>query len=196
MLVAIAAIAVLTAAAIAMLRDSGTHARRVATDRMTGWIDQARTLAINSRCHAVLALAEPGDLPAADAACRIGLFKVEGEWPADPSMPINATLVKRWSPLEKGIVLLDGEVGSLTNPIDGEELTISDRGTSVLVHALVFHPRGVLKFPQGADPVVIRIAEGVYRDGDPVAKRQPENEGIPETILRVGRSIARPYRMQ
>ena len=191
----LALFALLATAAVALLRDTGTYARRSATDQISGLIDQARNLAITSRCDVVLAFAEPGDLPEDDAVCRVGLFKID-DWPDDASLPVAATPVKRWVTLEKGVVLLDGSIGTTPNPLDEEEITISYRSSSVKAHALVFHPRGGLRHPVGSVPVVLRVAEGIYRDGEPVARRSSGGAGIPQDVIRIGRSLARPYRTE
>jgi prepilin-type N-terminal cleavage/methylation domain-containing protein len=202
MLAVIAVIGVLLVAGVRLLGDTGAQARRAATDTMTGLIEQARTAAITTRSHVILAIAEPGDLPAGDNRCRIGIFKV-GEWPADSTGEVPAVLMNRWRVLENGVVLASGDGsgepgGPLPNPLDGPELRIrfgtGGNARTVEVHALAFNARGGLRFPEGSSPVQLRIAEGSYRNGTAVPVRRGEPPRIAENRLKIGRVIARPYR--
>ncbi len=202
MLAVIAVIGILLVAGVRLLGDTGSQVRRAATDTVTGLIEQARTAAITTRSHVILAIAEPGDLPAGDNRCRLGLFKVD-EWPDDTTGEIPAVLMNRWRVLENGVVLASGDDGGQTggplpNPLDGPELRIR-YGTggnvrTVEVHALAFNPRGGLRFPEGSTPVQLRIAEGTYRNGTAVPARRGERQSIAENLLKIGRVIARPYR--
>ncbi|HSP43816.1 MAG TPA: type II secretion system protein [Luteolibacter sp.] len=198
MLAVIAVIGILLVAGVRLLGDTGAQARRAASDTVTGLIEQARTAAITTRSHVILAIAEPGDLPAGDNRCRLGLFKVD-EWPDDTSGEVPAVLMNRWRVLENGIVLASGDEGEpLPNPLDAPELRIR-YGTggnvrTVEVHALAFNPRGGLRFPEGSTPVQLRIAEGAYRNGTAVPARRGERRSIAENRLKIGRVIARPYR--
>jgi hypothetical protein len=165
-------------------------------------IEQARTSAITTRSHVILAIAEPGDLPNDDTRCRIGLFRVS-EWPDDLQGEIPAKLIQRWRPLENGVVLAPGsdtqEAGAtLENPLDSTQLQIRDETRSkpkqIEVHAIVFNPRGGMAFPEGSSPAELRIAEGTYRSGKAVPVRRGTPPTIAENRLKIGRIIARPYR--
>lgn len=202
MLAVIAIIGILLVAGVRLLGDTGAQARRAATDTVTGLIEQARTAAITTRSHVILAIAEPGDLPASDSRCRLGLFKVD-DWPEDSTGEVPAVLMNRWRVLDNGVVLAAGDdngqsAGPLPNPLDGPELRIrygtGTNARTVQVHALAFNPRGGLRFPEGSSPVQLRIAEGGYRNGTAVPVRRGEQQGIAENRLKIGRVIARPYR--
>ncbi len=79
----------------------------------------------------------------------------------------------------------------------GKEITInygtSAKPLSVKAHAIAFNPRGGLYFPTGSTPIVMRVAEGTYRNGTPVAYKRGESQGVTESRLKIGRGTARPY---
>lgn len=199
----IAILVTLMTAGVSLLNDSGAQSRKAGTDMLTGLIEQARTTAITSRSHVLLAIAEPGDLPAGDERCRIGLFKVNEDWSdasATPS-PLKCTLLNRWQTLNTGVVLIPDDVGKLPNPLDEKsEITISYGGVknlSVKVHVIAFNSRGGLHFPAGSTPIALRIAEGGYR-GTPkkaTPNKRANQETITENRLKIGRVTARPYRI-
>ncbi len=197
MVVVIAVLVILIVAGVGALNGTGAQARKSGSDMLSGLIDQARTTAITSRCNVVLAIAEPGDLPSGDERCRLGIFKVES-WPEAGSTTMDGTLMSRWKPFETGIVLSGGEVDGLPNPLDSPELTINygtiAKPVSVTVHALAFNPRGGLLHPSGSGPVVMRVAEGAYRNGTATPNRRASG-AITENQLKVGRVTARPYRI-
>jgi len=202
MLAVMAVIGILLVAGVKLLGGTGTQARRAATDMITGLVEQARTAAITRRTHIVLAIAEPGDLPADDNRCRLGLFQVD-EWPDDAAAEVPAVLMSRWRVLETGVVLIGGDDsgetgGPLPNPLDGPELRIR-YGTggstrTVQAHAIAFNPRGGLRFPNGSRPIHLRIAEGAYRNGKTITIRRGDQRSIAENRLKIGRVTARPYR--
>ena len=197
MTVVIAIVALLMTMGAALLDGTGAHSRRAAADLLTGMIERARTEAITSRCHVVLAIAEPGDLRGQDAVCRLALFKVE-RWPEKPGEVVPGVLTSRWRPLESGVALIDDNVGGMKNPLDAPELTISygaNRQRVVTVHAIVFNSRGGLVYPAGSPPVVVRVAEGNYRSGRPVPFRRGNAKTISENLIRIGRVAGRPYRI-
>ncbi|MGL5019637.1 MAG: pilus assembly FimT family protein [Luteolibacter sp.] len=187
----LAILGTLMTAGVSLLSDTATQSRKAGTEMLTGLIEQARTTAITSRSHVVLAIAEPGDLAAGDERCRLGIFKIGG-WPDSPSSPLVLTgvLLKRWQTLETGIVLASGGIDEVANPLDREQVTIRHGGNGVTVHIIAFNPRGGLHYPTGSAPIVIRIAEGRYRDGKVVSNRR----GGSECRLKIGRVTARPYR--
>lgn len=195
-LVTISILVILLSAGVALLGDTGPQSRRSAADLITGMIEQARTTAVTTRSHVVLAVAEPGDLPAAnDKRCRIGLFKVEG-WTDDFSQPISATLMGRWLILENNVVLIGGMVEEgLPNPLDGDKVTLKYGKGQVSARVIVFNPRGGLRYPSGSRPIVMRIAQGDYRNGKATPNRRAGSGTIPENKIKIGRVTARPYRI-
>ena len=193
--VIIAIIVILLLAGVSLMGGTGPQARRAGADLLTGMIEQARTAAITTRSHVVLAVAEPGGLPANDGRCRIGLFKVNG-WPSDLSVPIGAGPIGRWRILESNVVLIGGEVeNGLANPLDGDKVTLTYGGKSVSAHVIVFNPRGGLHYPAGSHPIAMRVAEGAYRNGVAKPNRRAGSGTIPENLIKIGRVTARPYRI-
>lgn len=195
MVAVIAVTLILLTAGIALIGNTGAQARKTATDQIIGMIEQARTAAITSRSTVFLVVAEPGDLPAGDERCRLGLFRADGEWKPGSTGPIPATLLSRWSILETGVVLIDGQVDGVGNSLSGDELTITYKTHSVKVHALAFNSRGGLVYPTGSTPVGMRIAEGAYRDGKASPNQRGDSGAIAENRLKIGRVTARPYRI-
>lgn len=195
MLIVIAIVSILLLSSIAMLRGFGVQARKSGTDMIHAMIDQARTTAITTRSDVILAIAEPGDLPTGDQRCRLGLFRVV-DWPESDSDPIPAVLMSRWKFFETGVALIPGEVDGIPNPLDSAELTVDfgARRGPVKVHALAINPRGRLRYPAGSNPVALRLAEGVYRNGVPVPNGAAGNGKVVENRIKIGRVSARPYR--
>jgi len=197
MVAVIAVLVILMTAGVSLMNGTGSQSRKAGTDLLTGMIEQARTSAITSRSFVVLAIAEPGDLPAGDERCRLGLFKVEA-WPQNSSDPVEGVLMSRLRTLETGIALIGGPVDGVDNPLDAPELTISYGTTKPLkvkVHAIAFNSRGSLHHPAGSTPVALRIAEGSYRNGKATPYKRGENATITENRLKIGRVTARPYRI-
>ena len=197
MVAVIAILVTLMTAGVSLLNGTGVQSRKAGTDLLTGLIEQARTKAITSRSHVILAIAEPGDLPAGDERCRIGLFQVNEEWPDASKTPssLKCTLLNRWQTLNTGIALIPKQADGLTNPLDVSEITLTYGGTknlSVKVHAIAFNSRGGLHYPAGSAPIAIRLAEGGYRGKPPVAT---PNKPVAENRLKIGRVTARPYRI-
>lgn len=201
MVTVIAILVILMTAGVSLLGGSGTQSRKAATDTLAGLVEQARTRAITTRSQIILAIAEPGDLPATDGLCRIALFRVDEDWPDSSSTPdpLKCTLLNRWQSLNTGVVLLDGQVDGVENPMDNDkQITISYGGgknLSVKVHAIAFGSRGGLYFPSGSTPVAFRIAEGGYRSGKATANKRGESKVVTEDRLKIGRVTARPYRI-
>ncbi len=202
----IAILVALITAGVTLLNGTSNQSRRAGTDLLSGLIEQARTTAIMTRSFIVLAIAEPGDLPNTDERCHLGLFKLDAEtWPEDTNSPlsIHATMLRRWQTLNTGIVLLGTQSGDknskqIPNPIDEEEIVILCGGTknlSVKVHVIVFNPHGGLHLPIGSTPVVLRVAEGGYRNGEATPNMRDEQKNPTENRLRVGRVAARSYQI-
>jgi type II secretory pathway pseudopilin PulG len=195
----IAILVILMAAGASLMKGTGTQARNAGADMLGGMIEQARASAITSRCYVVLAIAEPGDLPTSDERCRLGLFKVAvDKWPMAPSDTAEAELMSRWRTLETGVALIGGNVDGVPNPLDGDELTISygaNKPIAVRVHAIAFNPRGGLHYPSGSTPVAMRVAEGSYQKRKATAYQRGDTGVISENRLKIGRVIARPYRI-
>jgi hypothetical protein len=193
----LAILALLMTAGVRLMSGTGPRARAAAADQLEGMIEQARAAAIAGRCHVVLAVAEPGDLPGDDERCRLGLFKVEA-WPDSTLEAFPGILMGRWRALEGGVVPLGGEVEGLDNPMDAGELAISRMGAgqgAVKVRAIAINPRGGLRYPPGSAPVVLRLAEGRYHGGDAVPNPHADTGVISENILKIGRVIARAHRI-
>ncbi|MGL4399025.1 MAG: pilus assembly FimT family protein, partial [Luteolibacter sp.] len=110
MVAVIAILVTLMTAGISLLGSTGIQSRKTGVDLLSGLIEQARTKAITSRSHVVLAIAEPGDLPAQDERCRIGLFTVE-KWPDQVTGPLalQGVLTSRWQSLNTGIALIPNQ---------------------------------------------------------------------------------------
>ena len=200
MVAVIAILVTLMTAGVSLLNGTGVQSRKAATDTLTGLIEQAKTRAITSRSCVILAIAEPGDLPSDDERCRIGIFKVDVEWPdaSAPPAPLKCTLLSRWQPLNTGIVLLADDVDKVPNPLGESELTLEyggNKNLSVKVHAIAFNNRGGLHYPAGSTPIVFRIAEGGYRGGKATANTRGDKKTITENRLKIGRVTARPYRI-
>lgn len=196
--VTIAVVAILLLAGVGLLGGNAAQARKASTELLIGMIEQARTAAISTRRHVVLAVAEPGDLPHGEDRCQIGLFQVE-RWPENSNEPVNAEWMKRWRSFENGVVLSGGEVAGLENPLDHQKLRIQytsgGQTQTIQVRALAFNPHGGLHHPSGSSQVVMRIAEGRYTDGVAKLIRRGGAQTIAENRLKIGRVTARPYRM-
>ncbi len=200
MIAVIAVMSILLVSGVSLLNGTGNQSRRAAADTLSGLVEQARTTAITSRSHIVLAIAEPGDLPADDNRYRLGLFEVP-EWPTGTGTPgsLDATLLSRWQPVNPGVIFIGGTVDGIENPLDESKIGIrygaGNREMEIKAHIIAFTPRGGLRLPAGSKPVVLRIAEGGFRGGRAVPDQNGENRSIAETRIRIGRVIARPYRM-
>lgn len=196
--VTIAVMSILLLAGVGLLGGSAAQARKSTTELLIGMIEQARTAAISTRSHVVLAVAEPGDLPNGEERCQIGLFKI-AHWPESPAEPVSAELMKRWRLIDHGVVLTGGEVAGLENPMDHQKLRIQytsgGKTQSIQARALAFNPRGGLHHPSGSSQMVMRVAEGRYRDGKAMVTRRGDPQNIAENRLKIGRVHARPYRM-
>jgi hypothetical protein len=207
MVAVIAILVTLMTAGIGLLNGTGSQSRRAGVDMLSGMIEQARTTAITTRSYVVLAIAEPGDLPAGDERCRIGLFKVPVEkWPpgSTDSLTLEATLLNRWQTLNTGIVLIGNDddpnsvKATIPNPMDGDKTTINYGGAkklSIKVHAIAFNPRGGLHSPAGSTSIVLRIAEGGYRNGEAKPNKRAGQSTVTENRLKIGRVTARPYQI-
>ena len=154
MVAVIAVLVILLTAGARLINGTGSQARKAGADLLAGMIEQARAAAINSRQYVILAVAEPGDLPAGDERCRLGLFKVE-TWPENAADAVEGILMNRWRTLETGVALIGGRVNGVENPLDASELAISygtNKLLTVKVHAIAFNPRGGLHHPFGIKP--------------------------------------------
>lgn len=198
MIAVIAILVVLMTAGVSLLSGTGAQSRRAGTDLLTGLVEQARTRAITSRTHVVLAIAEPGDLANGDERCRIGMFRIDA-WPNSSGAAVtslNGVLLNRWQTLDTGIALVGGKIEDVENPLDAPQVTITYGGAkTVKVHILAFNPRGGLHYPTGSTPVVMRVAEGNYRGGVASPYLRGAAKTIAENRLKIGRITARPYRI-
>ena len=196
MVAVIAILVTLMTAGVSLLSGTGAQSRKAGTDLLSGLIEQARTRAITSRSKVLLAIAEPGTLPAGDERCRIGMFRVD-ESTASP--PVTTyVLLNRWQTLNTGIVLLPDK-DSPTNALNTKKIPLTYRAgnkdLTINVYAITFNSRGGLAFPEGSTPIELRIAEGVYRNGEPQPNKHADQSKIPENRLKIGRVTARPYRI-
>ena len=98
-----------------------------------------------------------------------------------------------------GAIPYGGDYEGIRNPYDLPELTVrytsAGKQVEVVVHALAFTPRGGLQWPEGSDPVVMRVAEGAYRSGKAMPDLRGESKGVSENRLQIGRVVARPFRI-
>lgn len=201
MVAVIAVLVTLMTAGISLLNGTGNQSRRAGVDMISGMVEQARTTAITSRSYVLLAIAEPGDLPASDEKCRLGLFKVEiDKWPPGSTAPteLNASLLNRWQTLNTGIVLIGGEVDGAPNPMDTGKITINYGGTknlSAKVRVIAFNSRGGLVLPSGSSPIGLRIAEGGYRNGQAKPNLRAGQKSPTENRMKIGRVTARAYQI-
>jgi prepilin-type N-terminal cleavage/methylation domain-containing protein len=197
MAAALAILAILMTAGVSLMGSSGPRARAASVEKLAAMIERARAAAITRRCHIVLAIAGPGDLPGVDEHCRIGLFQVDA-WPESSSDELHARPLGRWQSLDSGTVLIGGTVDGLENPLDAENLEIIAAGAKTIdvrTHALAFNPHGGLHHPPGSAPVILRVAEGHYRNGRALPHRRADSGGYHESILKIGRVTARAHRL-
>lgn len=197
MVAVIAIITVLMAAGINLLQGTAAQSRKAATDLIASMVDQARTIAITSRKDVVLAIADPTNFATSDGRCKIGLFEVES-WP-DPKYKepiLKARLLKRWQCMDASIVLIGGGLNGMENPLDQPQITLKNSETkkqSFQVYYIGINSRGALVSPSGAAPMVLRIAEGRYQDGNAIPNRSGSQKTITENRLKIGRISARTY---
>lgn len=192
----IAILATLMTASISLLSGTGTQARKSATETFIGLVEQARTRAITSKSYVVLAIIDPADLFNGDDRCRVGMLKVR-EWTNDPTV-LAGDLLNRWQSLNRGVILIPGEVNGVANPMDQPKITLTYGNTktlSVNAHLIAFNPHGGLHYPIGSGPIIVRLAEGGYRNDKATPNKRGKNKAISENLLKIGRVTARPYRI-
>lgn len=192
----IAVLVILMTASVSLLNSTGSQARKAATDSFIGLVEQARTRAITSRSDVVLAITDPGDLPNGDERCRIGIFKVK-ELPNNPTV-LEGELSNRWQALNRGVILNGGDLGGVANPMNLPKITITYGGVknlTVRAHVIAFNARGGLRYPFGSTSIIVRLAEGGYRNGIATPNRRGPNKTVSENLLKIGRVTARPYRI-
>ena len=200
MLVVISIIAILIGAGITLLGGTGVQSRKAGADMISGMVDQARTLAITTRSEVFLVIAEPGTLVGQDERCRLGLLREITIPPVNPGDPPTKELqlIRRWQTLNSGVVLIGGGVDGIPNPLDSGKVeftfTSNQRQITAQVYQLSINSLGSLALPEGSTPVVLRLAEGAYRNGAPSPNKVAGGQGIAETQLKIGRVMARPYR--
>jgi prepilin-type N-terminal cleavage/methylation domain-containing protein len=181
-----------------LLRNTGVYARKTSTDLLESLVERGRSSAASSRSVALLAILEPGELPEIDEA-SMGIFRVI-EWETG-QMAVTVEMLQRWQPVEPGIVFARGDEQSIRNAMDEPAITLKylrgEDEIQIEVHALAFTPRGRLHWPVGSDPVLIRLAEGSYRGKrkNPVLHFQGDEPSVAETRIRIGRTLARSYRL-
>ena len=196
----IAILLTLATAGAQLLGHTEIQTRKAGTELLTSLIEQARNTAITSRRHVILAIAEPGDIANTDKRCRLGIFKVDS-WPDSFDGEISKAVQKgRWRALEAGLTISGGKLDGLDNPLDAPEIALQygseSKPRSAKVHAIAFNPRGGIILPASANPVLMRVAAGSYRDGKAIPRHNGKNGAVAEQKIKVGRITARPYRIK
>lgn len=199
MAVVIAILLTLATAGAQLLGHTEIQTRKAGAELLTSLIEQARDTAITSRRHVILAIAEPSDIANTDEKCRLGIFKVDA-WPEPFDGKIHKAVQKgRWRTLENGLTISGGKIDGLDNPLDAPELELEYGDTSkprtAQVHAIAFNPRGGIVLPASANPVLMRVAAGVYHNGKVILRSNGNNGKTAEQKIKVGRVNARPYRI-
>ncbi len=198
--VVIAILLTLATAGAQLLGHTEIQTRKAGTELLTSLIEQARNTAITSRRHVILAIAEPGDIANTDERCRLGIFKVDS-WPDPFDGEISKAVQKgRWRALESGLTISGGKLDGLDNPLDAPEIALEygseSKPRSAKVHAIAFNSRGGIILPASANPVLMRVAAGSYRDGKAIPRHNGKNGTVAEQKIKVGRVTARPYRIE
>lgn len=194
MMAVMAIFGILLTASISLLNNTGTQARKAAAATFISLVEQARTRAVTGKCYVVLAMIDPADLPNGDERCRIGMFKVK-EWTGDASV-LEGELSNRWQSLNRGVILIPGDVNGIENPMEQPKITIIYGGLkklTVRTHLIAFNSCGGLHYPFGSAPIIVRLAEGSYRNGIATPNKRGPNKAISENLLKIGRVSARPY---
>lgn len=184
-----AIIGALTALGVSLLGSSAAKQMRTTTDEFIATVEQARTAAITRRKPVILAIAKPQGSDR-DEGSRFGLFEVD-ELP-ERGADIKARQLERWHVVPGNVIFLDGRIEDFDNLLDQPEVALSwkDGKESAMVQILAFDSRGGLTRPDGSDPVAVKIGNGTYINGKP----QPITGGG-HTSLRIGRVVARPWRL-
>lgn len=191
LLAVVGVIGILLVAAISMVGGTPAEARKTTADMLVAMVDEARAAAITTRSHVVMAVAGPSG---GTGAQRVALFRAAD--PVDgPLSALEVELIGRWRTLETGVILIGGADTGFSNPLDAPRVALrpstTGGGQPVDAHVLVFHPHGGLRLPEGDGTLALRLAEGTIRGGQPQPLRRGER--IPETKIRVGRTIARAH---
>lgn len=196
MVAVIAILMILTTAGVSLINGTGIQARKAATETVITLIEQARTRAITSKSYVALAIIDPVDLPNAEDRCRIGIFNIK-EW-TTTSTVLEGDLSNRWQALNRGVILVSGTVTGLGNPMDPPKIAIHYGGAknlTVMAHVIAFNARGGLHYPFGSTSIILRLAEGRYHNGTATPHRHGRAKAISENLVKIGRVIARPYRI-
>lgn len=182
-------VGVMLAAASSLWKPVRGRSRELAVDQICAAVDRARHAAAARRERVMLAWAEPTD--DAPAAMRMGWFRVLGG--PDRNGVFKVAALQRWQVLPDGVVLLPERSGTLRNVMDAPVWRLQQPGREELeVHGIVIDPQGRMIAPAGNDVLMLRVAEGVDRNGCIVADGSAGN--VHESKLRIGRSLARPVR--
>lgn len=200
MVTVIAILVILMTSGVSLLNGTGSQSRKAGTDMISGMVEQARTIAINSRSDVLVVIAGPGDLAGSDERCRIGLFRLKKPVAgAAAGTPDHYDLLTRWQTLNTGVVLVGGQVDGVRNPLDEPQMNIlytaANKDVTVNAHVISINSRGALVLPKGSDPVAFRIAEGGYRGGKVTPNIRGDSQKATENRLKIGRVNARPYRI-
>ena len=196
MMAVIAILVILMTAGINLISGTGFQTRKVAAETLIALVEQARTRAITSKSYTLLAIIEPADLPNSEDRCRVGIFQIK-EWPPAPAV-LEGELPNHWLALNRGVILISGEVSGMTNPMDLPKIAIhygGEKNLTVMAHVIGFNSRGGLHYPLGSASIIVRLAEGGYHLGIATPHRQGQAKVISENLLKIGRVAARPYRI-
>ncbi len=199
MLAVIVILLVLIAAGIRLGGNPGAASRRSATHLVSGLVEYARATAISRRTSVLLALAAPAGLPAGgDGRYRVGLFQITADLGGDGFLTElsrrEAIPLGRWRALDRPVILGTGGESGLVNPMDEPalEIRLPDREL-IRVHGVILDRRGGIHWPAGSTPVVIRIGEGVSKQGR--AEMDQRGGAAAENLLRIGRHNSRTYQI-
>lgn len=169
------------------------QARELAVDQIEAAIRNAREVAASRRARVMVAWAMPED--GATTGVRMAWFRVErGPHPdAVGDGVVEAIALQRWQVLPKGVVLATGQAGGMCNLMDGEAWRLRQPGREeLMVHGIILDAQGRMIAPAGSEGLMLRVAEGFYREGRP--QLDVSEGGVRESHLSVGRTYARVMR--
>ena len=193
LLVVMLVMAMLILVGVSAMDGGKAYERRVCTNELLGVLDQARSRALIHGRQVAVAIVDPGDVGGEDR-CRVGLFQIEN-WAGLPTGPVLVEQVSRWHFMHHGVVMCSGDVPGVINPRDAPELHwvhgIEDEGMQV--HAIIFGAHGDIVYPEGDELVLLRVAEGHYRDGRVEKLKGGRFRAGVENQIRIGRRSGRSY---
>jgi hypothetical protein len=198
MAVVAAMLTILISSGIGLYRNNHGTARRISVDVIRGLIELAKNHAIAKQAEVLLVFEEPDASQAGNNCCRVVLMQQRTQLLADGESPIaHYDLLSHWQELPSDVVFIGGEIDGGPNLFDSPPTEViwmrGARETTAKVHLLSINGRGSLALPRGSGAVMLRIAEGRYRDGLAHASHQ-ESSSLPiENQIKVGRVSARVW---